>query len=267
LNRFEDTHILALDTVGEAGSIAVLKGMKCLLELSWQNGTPHSSNLLPVIRSGLGVLRLELQDMGLIAVNRGPGRWTGIRLGIATAMGLSMALGISVTGVAGLDALAQWAALSACRHGDVILAVLDARRSQVYTACYEVEACNTAGFRRRAVRYSDYSVVQPHELLNSLKTSKELLQASANLGQRRIVLCGDGAEAVLPVLEARFSPSNVLVCAPPAFLPGAAAVGYAALQEYGPGGMIPRDCTPLYIRLSDAEANKYHKTTKGFNKE
>jgi tRNA threonylcarbamoyl adenosine modification protein YeaZ len=267
LNRFEDTHILALDTVGEAGSIAVLKGMECLLELSWQNGTPHSRNLLPIIRSGLGVLGLKLQDMGLIVVNRGPGRWTGIRLGIATAMGLSMALDIPVAGVAGLDAMAQWAALSACRSGDVILPVLNARRSQVYTACYEVEACNTAGFRRRAVRYSDYSVVQPHELLNSLKTSKELLQASANLRQRRIVLCGDGAEAVLPVLKARFSSSNVLVCAPPAFLPGAAAMGYTALQEYGLSGMMPKGCNPLYIRPSDAEANKSNTKTKGFNKE
>lgn len=271
MGYFEDRYILALDTAGDAGSIAVLNHKACLLELSWRDGSPHSRTLLSVIQAGLSTLGLNLRDMGLIAVNRGPGRWTGIRLGIATAKGLSMALGIPVAGVAGLDAMAHEAALSACRPGDLIFPVLNARRSQIYTAGYEVrrsamqtvfqqqEASVSLKTDRMAVRYSEYSVVTPEYLRDSWPELPVNAAFNACEGRcrNRIVLLGDGVPMVLPLLEERNLPLDIVVCAPPAsFLPGAAAIGYTVLQDYEIGSRMQWDCIPLYIRPSDAEANK-----------
>ncbi len=267
----ENGYILALDTAGDFGSIAVLKGEECLLELSWRSDASHSRTLLSVIQAGLRVIGLELRDMGLIAVNRGPGRWTGIRLGIATAKGLSTALNIPVRGVASLDAMAQRAALFACRPGDVIFPVLDARRSQLYIAGYEVKECATqmvfqqqevsvpAEKVRTAVRYSAYSAVAPEYFRDSWPgiPVDSVVRVREGRCSNRIVLLGDGVSRVLPLFEEWNLPMDIVVCAPPAsFLPGAVAVGYTALQDLKPGSKMQSDCTPLYIRPSDAEVNK-----------
>lgn len=258
MGYFEDKYILAMDTAGDHGSIAVSKGKDCLLELSWRSDAPHSRTLLPVIDKALGILGLDLKDMGLIAVNRGPGRWTGIRLGISTAMGLSMALGIPVKGVAGLDAMAYRATGSACLSGDVILPVLDARRSQVYTAVYVVEGFDKSMAGRIPVRQSDYAVAAPESFMASF--AEILTKLTSNTGEgvkKRIVLLGDGSDRILAPLQALKPTMDILVRSSPAsFMPGAAAVGYAALQDFESGGRMQWDCTPLYIRPSDAEANK-----------
>lgn len=248
-------YILAMDTAGDYGSIAILKGKESLLELSWRSDAPHSRTLLSVLDKAMGLLGLTLNDMGLIAVNRGPGRWTGIRLGISTAMGLSMALGIPVKGIAGLDAMAQWAALSCCMPGDMIFPVLDARRSQIYTAVYSVKAGDGAGIERMAVREAEYAVMAP-DAFGDL-ASREVVLNGAHCRTGRIVLLGDGIEKVSSVLDSLASKHETVVCAPPgAFLPGATAIGLAAFQSVKSSGVIQTDCKPLYIRPSDAEANK-----------
>lgn len=273
----ENGYILALDTAGDFGSIAVLKGKECLLELSWRSDESHSRTLLPVIQAGLRVIGLELRELSLIAVNRGPGRWTGIRLGIATAKGLSMGLGIPVRCVASLDAMAQRAALFNCRPGDVIFPVLDARRSQVYTAGYEVKECATrAGFQeqnasvfgekgRMAVRYSAYSAVTLEsfrDLWPGMPLNSAVMTCEGRCSNR-IVLLGDGVFRVLPLFEEWKLPMDIVVCSPIAsFLPGAAAIGYTALQDSETESKMQLDCTPLYIRPSDAEANKKNKGIK-----
>lgn len=271
MDSLENSYILALDTAGDFGSIALLKGEECLLELSWRSDASHSRTLLPVIQAGLRVIGLELRDMGLIAVNRGPGRWTGIRLGIATTKGLSMALGIPVRGVASLDAMAQRAALFACRPGDVIFPVLDARRSQIYTAGYEVKECAmqtvfqqqarsvSVKKDRMAVRYSTYSAVALEYFRDSWPGMPENTAFGVREGRcsNRIVLLGDGVSKVLSLLEEWNLPMDIVVCAPPAsFLPGAAAIGYTALQDSEIESRTQSNCTPLYIRPSDAELNK-----------
>ncbi|MEZ0328981.1 MAG: tRNA (adenosine(37)-N6)-threonylcarbamoyltransferase complex dimerization subunit type 1 TsaB [Dissulfuribacterales bacterium] len=264
-------YILAMDTAGDFGSIAVLKGDDCLFELSWRDDSPHSRTLLPMIHSSMSVFGLELNRISLIAVNRGPGRWTGIRLGIATAKGLAMAMGIGVAGVAGLDAMAYGAGLSACMSGDVVFPVLNARRSQIYTAAYLIQGHFEDGSIETAVRQSDYVVIAPESFekwaLNHWVRSASMVKEGV---KRRVFLMGDGVSQVLPFLQSQSLLKHVVVYeAPASFLPGAAWVGHTALQNIKSRVSIETscemDCTPLYIRPSDAEANK--KIVASTNKE
>ena len=95
-------------------------------------GESHASDLLPELHALLAEARLEPGDLGALSVGTGPGSFTGLRVGIATALGLARATGARVVGVPSVEALA-WAELAPDSEGVVLL---DARSSQVYLAHY-----------------------------------------------------------------------------------------------------------------------------------
>ncbi len=124
--------ILAFDTSSSRGSVAVLEGGEVRAELRVQALHTHSTLLLSSIKFLLSRIGWTLSDLNLVAAGIGPGSFTGIRIGIATALGISQSLSIPFAGVSGLDALAQQAASLNGRVG----VLLDAHRSQVFYAEY-----------------------------------------------------------------------------------------------------------------------------------
>ena len=124
--------ILAFDTSTPRGSVAVLEGRDVRAELRVDSPRTHSAHLLKSIDFLLERLEWKLGDLNLVAVGIGPGSFTGIRIGVSTALGISQSLSIPFAGISGLDALACQAELRNGRIG----AVLDAHRSQVYYAEY-----------------------------------------------------------------------------------------------------------------------------------
>ncbi len=124
--------LLAIDTTTTVCSVALGDEEKIWGEYSLNLKRTHSQQLMPIIVSLFHETRIEKEMLQGIAVTIGPGSFTGIRIGMATAMGLAQGLGISLVGVMTLDALAE---AGAC-YPVLICPLLDARKDQVYTALY-----------------------------------------------------------------------------------------------------------------------------------
>jgi tRNA threonylcarbamoyladenosine biosynthesis protein TsaB len=124
--------ILAFDTSTRRGSVALMEGREVRAELRLHSLQNHSTLLLSSIRFLLCRLNWTLNDLNLVAVGIGPGSFTGIRIGIATALGISQSLSIPFAGISGLDVLAHQAATL----GGCIAVALNAHRDQVFYAEY-----------------------------------------------------------------------------------------------------------------------------------
>jgi tRNA threonylcarbamoyladenosine biosynthesis protein TsaB len=124
--------ILAFDTSSPRASLALLDGSNVLAELRLRTAQNHSTVLLSSIGFLLGRLGWTMDDLGLVAVGIGPGSFTGIRIGMATALGIAQSLSIPLAGISGLDALAHQVANLEGR----LAVVLDAHRAQVFYAEY-----------------------------------------------------------------------------------------------------------------------------------
>jgi len=128
--------ILGLDTTTLACSVALLKDETLLAEFTTNTRKTHSERLMPLIDFLLRECQVEREQLGAVAAAAGPGSFTGIRIGLATARGLAQGLNIPAIGVSTLEALAE----AVVAPGSLICPLLDARRSQVYTALYRREA-------------------------------------------------------------------------------------------------------------------------------
>jgi tRNA threonylcarbamoyladenosine biosynthesis protein TsaB len=124
--------VLAFDTSSVRGSVALLEGGDLRAELRLNSLQTHSAQLLSSIEFLLARVGWSLSNLNLVAVGMGPGSFTGIRIGIATAIGFAQSLAIPFAGVSGLDALAHQ-----CPFPDgPVGVVLDAHRSQVFYGEY-----------------------------------------------------------------------------------------------------------------------------------
>ncbi len=124
--------ILAFDTSATIASVALCEDTKLLAEYTVNNGNTHSETLLPMIEALLAQFSLSVSDIDLFAVSSGPGSFTGVRIGAATLKGLAFASDKPCVGVSTLHAIAE--NLSVCKG--LICPVMNARRSQVYTALF-----------------------------------------------------------------------------------------------------------------------------------
>lgn len=124
--------VLALDSSTDAVSVAVLRDGEAVAIRARRAARPLSESLLPAVEAALDDARIALADLSLVAVATGPGSFNGIRGGIATAEGLSIALGVDAVGVPTLDALAYEQA----GRAPAVLALLPAGRDEFYGATY-----------------------------------------------------------------------------------------------------------------------------------
>lgn len=122
--------ILALESASSAASVAIWAKGGIKAEMTLCDGRTHSERLLPLIESALRATSLEVSDMDAVAVSVGPGSFTGIRIGVATANALALAANLPVIEVMTLEALA----LAAVQP--TVLALLDARNERAYAALY-----------------------------------------------------------------------------------------------------------------------------------
>lgn len=127
--------ILALDTATPSLSVAVTDGQAVLAEITLSSGETHSKHLMPVIEQMLGLSGLAVADLDGFAVTKGPGSFTGLRIGISTIKGLATATAKPLAGVSSLNVLAVQAGESSF----LICPLLDARRKEVYFARYRTE--------------------------------------------------------------------------------------------------------------------------------
>lgn len=126
-------NILAIEASGLVASAAVLEDDILKTEFTVNNRLTHSETLLPMIREMFEISGLELHDIDAVAVSAGPGSFTGLRIGAATAKGLALALNVPIISVSTLQAMSY----GLCEVSDaVVCPIMDARRQQVYSAAY-----------------------------------------------------------------------------------------------------------------------------------
>ncbi len=221
---------LALESSAKAASAAVFADER-MLAFSIQNaGLTHSRTLLPMAESLLRGLGKELADLDRVAVSRGPGSFTGLRIGMAEAKGICWALEIPAVGVSTLEAMAFGGPVL---DGQTLCCCMDARRSQVYNALFTVEG-------GRPVRLTEDRAIGLPELEKELVASQEPW-----------ILLGDGAELCYNTLDRE---RVALFLAPePLRLQSARGVGLAAIgRQAVPAGEL----MPAYLRLSQAERER-----------
>lgn len=123
---------LGIEASGRSAGAALLRDGRLLSEYSLNVGLTHSETLLPLIEALLKASGVSLSDLDLIAVSAGPGSFTGLRIGASTAKGLALPGGIPLLPVSTLEGLMQ----NVSEFPGYVHPILDARRSQVYTASY-----------------------------------------------------------------------------------------------------------------------------------
>jgi len=124
--------ILAVDTATTSCSVAIVDKTSFLSEFTLDREETHSKHLMDMIKAALKMSGLNFSDLDGFAVNRGPGSFTGMRIGISTIKGLAVASEKPVVGVSSLETLA----LQVSYSRDLICPILDARRGEVYFSRY-----------------------------------------------------------------------------------------------------------------------------------
>lgn len=221
--------ILAIESSAKSASVALFKDETLISQYSQCSGLTHSRTLLPMIEDMFKNSEISPNDIDAIAVAEGPGSFTGIRIGISTVKGLAWALDKPCIGVSTLEAMA-WHGVSA---GGLICPVMDARRSQVYNALFEIE---NGGVKRLC---ADRAI--------SLKELSEEIKADGRVP----FLTGDGME-----LTAKFFDSEgIEYKKAPSNLAYQSAWGVAmAAKNTEPQSV--HDLLPVYLRLSQAERER-----------
>ena len=221
--------ILAFESSAKAASVALCRDGHLVSQYSQFSGLTHSRTLLPMAEDMLKNAELTLRDVDLIAVAHGPGSFTGIRIGVSTVKGLAWAGDKPCVGISTLEAMA-WHGLAA---GGVVCPVMDARRSQVYNALFEIKD-------GRPQRLCPDRPIALAELAEDVKK----LDAP-------VFLVGDGAAITKAFFDAQGIPCRV---APENLLwQDAWGVAMAAMDKE-PGNAD--SLLPVYLRLSQAERER-----------
>lgn len=230
--------ILAIDSSGLVASVALMEDNECKAEYTINYKKTHSQTLVPMLEEIRSMIDLDLTTIDGIAVAAGPGSFTGLRIGSATAKGLGQALDKPLISVPTVDGLAY----NLYGSDKLICPLMDARRNQAYTGLYE--------FIKVGKRFQ-LSVVHPQCAVDL----EEIIE-KINEENREVIFLGDGVPVFYKQLEEQIK-------VPFSFAPGccnrqrAAAVGTLAM-EYMKAGKMENAAShqPEYLRLSQAEREK-----------
>jgi tRNA threonylcarbamoyladenosine biosynthesis protein TsaB len=250
--------VLGIDTATPSSGVAVVRceaeaaaSSDEIVVLADATGDPdqrHAETLLGTVDECLARAGCALEEIDGIAVTVGPGSFTGLRVGLATAKGLALATGAWLIGAPTLRAFA-YAFLRAHREdahaGELLCVCLDARRGEVYAALFAVD---DGGGNLTLERRLDTAVLRPADLAAQL----------AGLGPRTATLrvVGDGAlrygGEILPTLR-QGGDVEVIPSDP---LPRGAAAAEIAIERFRREGAPADEIVPAYLRASEAERKR-----------
>jgi len=213
--------ILAFDCSGNGCSAAVLSGGAIAAHEFRAMVRGHAEALVPMIERALKTAGLAPAALDLIAVTRGPGAFTGIRIGLATAAGLALASGVPALGLTTFETVIA-AVPEALLGAGALVAAIDSRREELFLQ----------RFSNMREPVGEPALVAPEDW-------------NAWLGSAPVVLAGDGAERLAATL-----PRRSFARAPGSGIPDAADLARLALARWKPGMTAPR-LEPLYLRGAD----------------
>lgn len=223
--------VLSIDTTAPAGSVALSDGERLIAQEQQAEGGTHAERLLHSIQRLFETAGWTSSSVEGIAVAIGPGSFTGLRIGIATAKALSIAGGIPIAGVSSLAALA----FNGREHPGAVVPLIDARRGELYFSAW------------RADGQGRFSEVMP-EGVAPPGTVAEMLSALPG----ELLLVGDGARVYGAALKHALG-DRAQIAQGPMLLPQAHHLALLAQKRLEAGGDDVAALLPNYIRRSDAE--------------
>lgn len=225
--------VLALDSSGMAASVAVVEDEQTIAEFTVNYKKTHSQTLLPMLDEVSKMIELDLDTIDAIAVAGGPGSFTGLRIGSATAKGLGFAMKKPLVHVPTLEGMAY----NLYGASDVICPIMDARRNQVYTGLYKVR--------------QEFEVIAVQMAVGI----EELIQKLNEMGER-VIFLGDGVPVYRDILDEKLDIEHVYA---PANMNRQRAASVAALgiKYYNEGkAETAAEHQPDYLRVSQAERER-----------
>ncbi len=226
--------ILAIDSSGIVASAAVAEDDNLLGEYTINHKKTHSQTLLPMIDEVARMLELDLQTIDAIAVAAGPGSFTGLRIGCATAKGMGLALDKPLISIPTVDGLAYNLAGS----GVAVCPLMDARRNQVYTGLYTFR-----GYQMQTVIAQ--CAVGIEEIIHKINDTRQ-----------PVTFLGDGVRVFTPYIKEH---CQVPYTFAPAHLnkQRAGSVAVLAMEYYRAGNVqTAAEHRPEYLRMSQAERER-----------
>ena len=224
--------ILAIDTSAKVVSCALVRDGAVLGSFYSNAGLTHSQTLMPMVENVLRVATVSMQEVDALAVNAGPGSFTGVRIGVSAVKGLAFTSNLPCISVSTLESMAMNVPLDA---NTVVCGVMDARCQQVYTASF------TADEEGNVIRLSEDEAMSIAELGERLKSVT-----------KRIVLVGDGSELCYRTL--RESLQQLALAPVSARMQNAVGTALVAERLYQQGtALTGEELLPTYLRLPQAE--------------
>lgn len=222
--------ILAVDTSATAASVAVAEENKLIGEFSINTALTHSQTLMPMVDELLKNTGLSVNNIDAVAVNAGPGSFTGVRIGVAAVKGIAFPKNLPCVSVSTLESMAYNMLGNDC----IVCSVMDARCSQVYNALFRVKGCTVT-------RMTDDRALSLTDLKNELRNINE-----------KVVLVGDGAVLCSKFLGAELE--NIMLAPFNNRIQTASSVAYAAFEKINNGETVKADeLMPVYLRLPQAQ--------------
>lgn len=232
--------ILALDSSGLVASVAVVENDNLIAEYTINHKKTHSQTLVPMLDEVRNMTELDMESIDAIAVAAGPGSFTGLRIGSATAKGLGLALQKPIIAVPTVEALAY----NLYGTDRIICPLMDARRNQVYTGLYEF---------KREQQNASYEM---KHLLEQCAVDIYEIADKINELEREVFFLGDGVAVFSGIL-------SEIIKVPYSFAPACcnrqraacvAALGEKMFEE----GRVQNaaEHAPDYLRLSQAERER-----------
>ena len=229
--------ILGIDTCSMSSSAAVLDEEKMLAQFSINHKKTHSERIMPQIENMLNAADIKIDDIDAFAVSVGPGSFTGVRIGVATAKGFAQSLNKPCIKVSALHGLCE----NVSFFSGLICPILDARRNQVYNAIFESKNG------------------QIKRLCADRALSVSALMAELKESNKDIMFVGDGVPVFRETLTKELE-EKAFFAPLPLMFNQAASVAAVGIDEYKNGNFTDySELVPEYIRLSQAEQEKLRK--------
>lgn len=229
--------ILGLDSSGLVASVAVIEDDNMLGEYTVNYKKTHSQTLLPMLDEVAQMIELDLESVDAIAIAGGPGSFTGLRIGSATAKGLGLALKKPIVNVPTVEGLAY--NLVGCP--EVVCPLMDARRNQTYTGLYTFQGNEMTTLKEQCAVGID-------EIIDIINTTG-----------REVVFLGDGVPVFRDYIAEhckvpyRFAPAHMNK-------QRAGAVAVLGMKYFSEGRYeSAAEHKPEYLRLSQAERERLEK--------
>lgn len=224
--------VLAIETSGLVSSVAIADDHQIICEFSTNYKKTHSVTLMPMIEEMLRMVDIDIKSIDLVAVSEGPGSFTGLRIGSASAKGIAMTLNLPIASIPTLDALAH-----NIEPTDLLICpMMDARRQQVYTALYV---------------YVDHKIKPLTEIMAT--SIEDIIQKIKTL-DKGVIFLGDGFEPNKEEIISLLGDYNWQLASPQNRMQRASSIAILG-QKYANESRLQThiEHAPVYLRKPQAE--------------